>query len=294
MVPINQSEFSLPEFVSRILGEAEEGRPAHRLINRQSEIAHDLREVPDDAEYLATSGTAKNIQRIGELDRLTVVYCHKPTLEFFHAASKAPRLKALATHYFGKLDAVPVDGAPSLEHLVISWATRVVDISFLSTLPALRTLVIDDLKRLDLNTLPELPNLLGISLGGGINSTMRVESLQPLTRLPGLRYLNIYSLRSNDRSLKPLASLKHLRELKMPNYFPMQELARLAGALPNTTGPALTPFFSSTPVGCPTCHRPCQMMTGTPALKLCLRCDTEKLDRRVAKWEEMRSSTWPT
>ncbi len=199
--------------------------------------------------------------------------------------------------WFQKLDEVPLAGAASLEHLVLSYATRLVDLSFLRDLPALRTLVIDDMMRLDLTTLPQLPNLVGLALGGGIWSTMKVASLAPLTRLPNLRYLTLYSIRPADGSLRPLSELCNLREVKLPNYFSLGEFARLSGALVDTKGDVLTPFFIPDSIPglwtCPRCTGPRYMMTGRPTAYLCPKCDAAKVDKRIARWEAARASGWP-
>ena len=294
------SIFSLPSAVGEALDKSD-GRPLRQLgTTRNKVLVEDVNDVPDDAEYIAIKGSAKNLERLAKLNQLVAVWSSQPTRDFFRACAHAPHLRALYSIYFKQLGEVDLAGANSLEHLALDWATRLVDLSFLADLPALRTLIIDDMKRLDLNTMPELPQLTGLAIGGGINSTMKVQSLEPLSRLPNLQYLSMYSIRSADGSLKPISRLRNLREIKLPNYFSVDEFARLANALPNTKGAVLTPFFTPTDGsvniafwGCTKCHVQRYMMTGKPAVILCPECDKAKMDKRIARWEAARASRWP-
>ena len=294
-------EFSVPAILAEAMDSAlADGRPLYELGRTKNKIIDDLSVVPDDAEYVAVKGSSKNLGRLAELNKVVALWATEPTRELFRACARLPRLRALYAVYFKTLDKVSIAGADSLEHLGLSWATRLVDLSFLRDLPALRTLILDDMKRLDLTTLPELPQLTALALGGGINSTMKVQSFEPLARLPNLRYLSLYSIRAADGSLKPLSTLRNLREIRLPNYFSVDEFARLSGALPDAKGKALTPFFTATdgsdkvPWGCKNCGGPRYMMTGKPALILCPECDKPKMDKRIARWEAMRVSRWPT
>lgn len=229
------------------------------------------------------------------------MWANPATPELFRACARASSLRAIYVCHFKRLGTVPLNGAPALEHLLLSWAPQLIDLSFLADLPALRTLYLEDMKRVDLATLPELPELTGLHLGGGMWTPLKVPSLAPLTRLPGLRYLRLSNVRPADESLRPLAALQALRELHLPNFFAIEETARLAAALPNTKSNSLSAFFASyesgvpasPPYTCERCGRTRAMMTGRPASFLCPHCDAAKVSRRVATWEAARVSPWP-
>jgi hypothetical protein len=164
-------------------------------------------------------------------------------------------------------------------------------ISRLASLRNLRTLYLEDMKRIDLETLPPLPKLLGLQIGGGMWSTLKVASLAPLRRMPALRHLTLSNVKPADGSLRPLADLGDLRELQLPNFFEIQEFARLSVALPGAKSNASTPFFAafdrtaeeSSPFHCDKCGGGKHMMTGRPANMLCQKCDGDKIARRVAR-----------
>jgi len=290
-----------PRLAAGLRSAAADGRPPYELALADGPLVEDVSDVPPDAEYVATRGTAANVPRVGHLEQLTALWADPATPALFSACATAPRLRALYVSELKQLADVPLAGAPALEHLMLAWALRLADISFLGALPALRTVYLDDMRRIDLSTLPELPEVTGFHLGGGVWNTLKVDTLSSLVRLPGLRFLRLSNVRPADGSLRPLASLTRLRAIDLPNFFALEEYARLSVALPQAKGNALTPYFAafdgtplnSPPFVCPRCNGARRMMTGRPALLLCPSCDVTKVQRRLARWEAARTSPWP-
>jgi hypothetical protein len=291
-----------PELAIGLARSASDGRQLFELVMPRRPIWDDLSAIPADAEFVATRGTAKSLARLAELQHLSALWANPATEQLFEACARAPALRALYVTYFKRLDKVNLTGAITLEYLMLNWATRLVDLSFLRDLPALRVLYLDDMKRIDLSTLPELPSLRGLQLGGTMWTTLKLESLAPLTRLRGLRNLRLSNARPVDGSLRPLAQLTELRELDLPNFFEVEESARLAAALPHTKGNALTPYFAPGPewaeksslFRCDKCAGDKVMMTGKPSVILCRSCDDAKIRKRVLRWEEARLTPWPS
>lgn len=290
-----------PKLAAGLERSADDGRPLYELVVPRRPIVDDLSLVPDDATFVATRGTARHLTRLRTLERLEALWANPATPALFEACAQAPALRALYVTHFKRLDTVAIAGAPRLEHLMLGWAPRLADLSFLRDLPSLRTIYLEDMKRVDLTTLPELPEVTGLHLGGTMWTALDVESLEPLTRLPGLRHLRLVNVRPRDGRLRPLARLRALREVHLPNFFELEEVARLAGALPAPAGDALSPVFlarrddspPSSPYLCPTCGGSRDMMTGKPTAFLCPSCDAAKYRRRVTRWEIARASGWP-
>jgi len=298
---MSRDDFSpSPELASALRRDAGDGRPLYELVVPRRPIFEDVSLAPPDATFIATRGTAAHVAKIPELDELEALWANPASPELFRACAKAPRLRAIYVCHFKRLSDIQLAGAPSVEHLMLGWAPQLVDLGFLRELPALRTIYLEDMKRVDLATLPELPNVTRLHLGGGMWSTLKVESLEPLTRLPQLRYVRLSNARPNDGRLRPLATLRELRELYLPNFFELEEVARLAGALPHVASNTLTPVFApwegglprSAPYVCPRCGGGRDMMTGKPASLLCPVCDAAKYQRRIARWEVARVAGW--
>ena len=257
--------------------------------------------VPDEAEFVATRGSAKHLERLAILPRLEVVWAHTITPELLGVLARMSRLRAVYLCKAGKVDLSPLGELKSVEHVLVSWANHLSDLSWLSRLPRLRTLYLDDMKSLDLATLPELPGLEALHVGGGMTSALKLSSLGPLARLRNLRHLTLSNVRPRDGSLAPLHVLTGLRELFLPNFFEVEECARLAAALPETSGPVLTPFYtepSRPAVGapafpCANCGGSRVMLTGRPGALLCPTCDAARIAKRVARWEAARSAFAP-
>lgn len=256
--------------------------------------------MPSNATFIATRGTAAQLGGIAKLNQLQALWSNPASPELFRVCAQAPALRAVYVCHFKRLSEVPIAGAPRLEHLMLSWAPQLVDLGFLAELPALRTIYLEDMKRIDLTTLPHLPDVTGLHLGGGMWSPLEVDSLEPLTRLPRLRYLRLSNVRPSDGQLRPLRGLRELREIYLPNFFELEEVARLAGTFPNAVSNTLTPVFGlregALPVSathlCPKCGGMREMMTGKPASLLCPVCDASKYQRRIARWEAARSAGW--
>ena len=287
---------------SALRSAAAHGTPAYALLSPERPVIEDLAGVPADATFLATRGTARLADRIGELARLQTVWIHPASDAMVRQIPRLSDLRALYVGRCGRVDLGPIGDCSSLQHLVLDGVPLLTDLSFLAALPRLRTLFVQGARRLDLDTIAPLPRLAALHLAGAPSATLRVESLAALARLGTLRHLTLENVRPADGSLRPLAALQRLREVHVPNGLEIEEYARLAGALPHAVGAATTPFyaeFTARPgvellFRCEHCGRTRALMTGRPAALLCPECDAATVRRRVARWEAARGSSWPT
>ena len=294
------SPFSISDRLADGLRAADAGtRPVFELAAAGHPLCDDLATVPANAEYISIQGTAAGLSWLTTAPRLTAVWASAVTPQLLRALAGAAQLRALSLYDVGKTDLAPVGQLSTVEHLLIGWAPHLVDVSWLRHLPKLRTLYLEDMKHLDLETLPELPHLQALHIGGGMWSTLKVGSFAPLGRAPNLRYLALSNVRSADGSLASLASLTHLRELLVPNFFSVEECAHLAASLPDVDGQILRPIFmeakddalGKATFPCGKCGGSRLMLTGRPALMLCPQCDAARIAKRVARWEVARAVT---
>lgn len=268
------------------------------LATAGGELTEDMAEVSPDAEYLAIRGKARGLDRLKQLSNLTVLWASGITPQLVDALPAASKLRAINLYQVGRTELAAVGRLSSLEHLLIGWANHLVDLSWLAQLPRLRTLVIEDAFRLDLDTLPRLPSLQAFQLGGGIWKVLKLPSLAPIRRLPGLRFLSLNALTVADGSLSPLGDLPELQSLHTANIFSVEESARLAARHPDIDSPTLRPIFmpptkdaQGDPVfPCGMCGAPKLMPTRRRAPLWCPHCDAMHIRKHVAKWEAARAS----
>jgi hypothetical protein len=137
-----------------------------------------------------------------------------------------------------------IGGLRRLEDLLIDWNTKLESFEFLKDVRPLRRLRADGLKRTNrLDGLVHQPTLESLWIGGGIDRRLHLASIAPLASLRKLEQLFLICVQLEDASLAPLAALTRLKRLRMQtNMAPMEEYARLAGALPNVESDALRGF----------------------------------------------------
>ena len=139
-------------------------------------------------------------------------------------------------------------GCKKLEHLALFYAKGITDLGFLADMPQLRSLYLCDIPRLDFANFPSMTSLQEFVFDGGFHQAVKVPSLLPLTRLTGLRRLELFNIEAIDGSLAPLAVLQGLQHLFISaRAFEVEQYARLAASLPNTQGAeanCLKPLFT--------------------------------------------------
>jgi hypothetical protein len=120
---------------------------------------------------------------------------------------------------------------------------------------------------------------------------IEVQSLAPLERLPRLERLLLLGVRPRDLDLSPVMRMQRLGEVEVSGVpeFTIEHYARLAAALPATTGRCLQPYVEIPGVGiCRKCKGRQVLLTGAPprARKwMCPKCNEKLLAAHVRKWE---------
>lgn len=125
-------------------------------------------------------------------------------------------------------DCEPLKYCKNLEHLDLGHGNRITDLSFLTGLTKLRTLILSMNKIEDITPLTALTNLELLEIYQNL-----IVDLTPLTQLPKLEYLNIS--RTSFRDITPLTEMKQLKMLWLVNTRQVTpELrAELEAALPD-------------------------------------------------------------
>jgi hypothetical protein len=127
-------------------------------------------------------------------------------------------------------------------------------------------------------------SLTGLVIAGSMWTTMTVETLAPLAALADLRFLHLGNLKALDRSLEPLSGLTRLTNLELPNFYSVEEYAKLSARLEKTECAWFSAFVPLRSISCPQCARESMVvLTGKGTTTVCRSCE----ESRVLKHEEL-------
>jgi len=164
-----------------------------------------------------------------------------------------------------------------VQHLTVYHLPKIRDLSPIGALATLKTLL--------LSTPPSYDSS---------RRCFEVSSLKPLGHLTALDRLTMRGIVPLEGGLEPLHALTQLRRLNVTHVyvFTLEDYARLARALPDTTGHCLQPFFPASWAGtCSRCGEARVVLTGPrprrPRL-LCPLCNRARLDDHIAAWRAVR------
>lgn len=134
----------------------------------------------------------------------------------------------------------------------------------------------------------------------GAGEVITVESLAPLERATALRRLILLGVRPGDLDLAPLMRMTWLEELDIGGVpeFGIEHYAKLAVALPSTSGRCLQPYVVIPGVGrCRKCGEQSVLLNGTPprARKwACPKCNAKAIASHVSRWEALAGRPFKT
>lgn len=206
-----------------------------------------------------------------------------------------PTFERLVTHHGSRLTALelwkcplvsdldPLADLPGLRHVSIFWNQRATQLWDLDRTPALVGLALRDFTRCRrLDGLDAGSSLLELSIGDAVWPAWELDSLDPLTRLTGLRHLNLSPKKVRDDRIQPIGALSSLESLRLPfNLFSTEQHAWLRAHLPPTVrSEALAPTYRSAPAGG-------VGLVGRRKPTLHARRDADRVRRHVTDFEAM-------
>jgi hypothetical protein len=160
-------------------------------------------------------------------------------------AGNCSQFSAIVFHGCQRIaDLSPLEDLPGLRLVSWTWNQRATRLWDMSRTPLLSGLRIEDFNKLhDLNDLRGCTGLEELVFGDGIASRKAVvESLEPLSALGNLRYLEFCVRRIDDDRIQPLGALGQLQEMRCPvNLFTTGQAAWLRARLPAVQSNALDP-----------------------------------------------------
>jgi hypothetical protein len=147
----------------------------------------------------------------------------------------------------------------------------------------------------NVHSLEPISSLVGLKqlvVAGGMWTRMKIDSLEPLSKMNFLEDLDIANTKVANESLRPLGDLTSLSTLNLPNFFPMEEFAWLSGRLPKAKCTWFSPFV-------PLPHNLCRkcgssemvMLSGKRKPSLCKRCDHARLQKHTEEFHGIASQS---
>ena len=252
---------------------------------RPPKVTDDLAEVEEPPSRLAILGKTRNIERLRDFPLVEALWIGDVNERQFHEI--LPLIDPLYLFFDGLrvADLAPLGRLQRLQALEIQWNTKVASIAFLKNLVGLRLFALSHCPKVhDLGPIAELRNLEILDLSGGMWSTFRPDTLEPLRYLKNLRGLSLTAIRVGDQSLRPIAGLTNLQEIELSNQFPTEEYARLSVALPHIQCTHFSPYLD---FGAGEDAKQV-MVTGKGKPVLSLPREADRLQRYVERFREMQ------
>lgn len=211
-------------------------------LQAPSRPVRDLAEVASDVAVVATYGSAKGISRLPGFSHLRSLWISGLSEKVVPIVGRLQRLETLVVHDYRAPSFSGLASLGNLHSLAVA-GSRLRSLEGLERLAQLRQLLLVLVTGIDrLDPLAALTGLETLCIEGDFSTVLRLQTLQPLSTLRGLRRLRLASLAVANRSLEPLHSLTQLREVFIADAFPPEEFRRLGAAVPRAAGEWLDSF----------------------------------------------------
>ena len=143
--------------------------------------------------------------------------------------------KYVSLYQFLAKDLSCLEKLTECETLITEWNTKATELWNFTSNTNLRKLAIRDYSKIsDLSALEKAIQIKSLSLDGGMDKKLKLDTLKPISKLLQLEYLRLTNIKVADESLEPISKLADLKILELSNQFPTKEYANLAVKLTNT------------------------------------------------------------
>lgn len=208
-----------------------------RTENIKSEALSPCCMTIDDVDYEMSKGKNKEILQICGMNQESFEYFIK---KYGHTYRYLYFFKCQLIFDFSLLSTLE-----NLERVDIYWNIRATNLWDFSKNYKLKTLIISDAKRLIFN-----PNLLQTSstlenviLSGSVFTNYPMESLKCFANMPNLKYLNLNSIRLNDKDMSTLNTLSSLVTFDFDaGMLTTEEIAWIVAKYPHISGKCLCAY----------------------------------------------------
>ncbi|WP_254508545.1 hypothetical protein [Anatilimnocola floriformis] len=213
------------------------------IVPNRERHAYRIGDVPMGSREVTTVTIGKEDQhwsRALTLPSLVELTLHEPTHEQLAAIGELRSVKRLrVTH--AKVKTIEfIRGLTAVEELVLEYVSGFTDLSPLQSLPRLRALHIENLRRVvDFSGLSGVENLRYLAINGTLDWKQPIDNFKFLRGLPMLEVLCLWQMITKQAypALLPALSLKKLKKLKLhSSYLATAEYALLEEGLRGVEG----------------------------------------------------------
>ena len=184
------------------------------------------RDVPESQRRKRVDVWCELLPTLTDLRRLWL-FSHVPK-RLFEAACELSSLEALYVKWGNADDLSPLSTLTNLRHVHLGSLTKVTDIRPLAAMKQLRSLEIENFKRVEVfDDLADLTELELLRLDGSIWTEQKIESLDPVGRMLGLRSFSMVNSRLKSMSFDPLLNLDKLEGFHTSWRFQESEFEKL-------------------------------------------------------------------
>jgi hypothetical protein len=232
-------------------GDSLDRRDRHwTIVPNRERYAYRIDNLPageDDTAKIVTLGRDdadwKRVLSMTAVEELTL---HQPSPEQFKAVEHLPQLRRLRITHARPKSIDCLASLCNLEELVLEYVSGFSDLSPLAQLPRLRSLHLENLRKVaDHSGLSGAAGLQYLSIHGTVDWKQPIKDFEFLHGLPSLQVFALWQVicKAPFPALLPLARLKSLKRVRIADeLFATEEYALLQAALPEVEGTDWEPF----------------------------------------------------
>ncbi|WP_139063732.1 leucine-rich repeat domain-containing protein [Flagellimonas eckloniae] len=197
--------------------------------NDSDKLSLFITQLSDRSAYQQNKLVDKWCSKLPELDKVKYLWLpSRVNQKIFNAICNMPNLEGLWIKWSGIKSIDELINLKKLKHLHLGSSSQINDIGMLSSLPSLKTLHMEQLNKIsDFRCIGKLTQLIGLGIDGSIWTPQKIDSLEFIKQISGLRYFTMTNSRLKSKSFEPLLALKLLVRFNSSWNYPESEFSIL-------------------------------------------------------------------
>lgn len=257
------------------------------LTRAKTSVSEDLSELSLHSEYIACFGKCKSLAELDKFSDLRFLWLSGVNEKQAQLLPKLERVETLVVHDLRTATLALLKCFPNIKTLMICGNTKTSKLTELASLKKLEVLGLEHFPKVSaIDEISLLKNLKMLCLTGSVDTALKIDTLEPLTKLQELELLHITNLKVSDESLGFVRKLSSLKELQVSNQFPTAEYAALKSKRPDVQCTHFVPYIMSRSA-CSKCGAGQVMVIGKGKPFVCPECNPGKLQKYKCDFEAL-------